>query len=475
MNLRSKPRNSVKRPGRRWLRTLVVLAVFVGIAGGVAAWWAYERIGRTPGELMDYAERRLQGHTRLELVALPILGAVREWFDAPDRATRQRIAFVVPPVPEGGAVPIVATAPPPQAKVWRVGPDEPLLSIAAAAKLARDGDIVEVQAGTYRGDVAVWIQKALTIRAVGGRVRLIADGRAAEGKAIWVIRNGDFDISGFDFVGARVSDRNGAGIRFEGGRLRVSHCLFWDNQNGILTIGDQKDSELEVLSSEFGYNGDGDGYSHNIYVGHIGLFSLSGSYLHHANTGHLLKSRALVNVVTYNRLTDEEGGRASYEMDFPNGGEVRVIGNVVQQTRGTENSVIVSYGAEGLINPQNSLHLVSNTLVNDHPHGGTFVRVTPGTQSVVLANNLLVGRGGLQIPMEHVTANNPRVDWSVFTQPSRYDYRLNDRAASLVYEGMLADVAVPVAQYVHPLQVRRLSGPPVFPGALQPDALLTRP
>jgi hypothetical protein len=383
--------------------------------------------------------------------------------------------FAVPPAPERAAAPVDTAQPAGAAKVWRVGPQEPLLSIAAAAKAARSGDIVEVQAGTYRGDVAVWGQKALTIRAVGGRVRLIADGRSAEGKAIWVIRNGDFDISGFDFIGARVADKNGAGIRFEGGKLRVANCLFWDNQNGILTIGSQSDSALEVLDSEFGYNGDGDGQSHNIYVGRIGRFSITGSYLHHADTGHLLKSRAAVNEVSYNRLSDEDGGRASYEMDFPNGGQVRLVGNVVQQGRRTENSVMLSFGAEGLTHARNTLQIESNTLVNDHPHGGTFVRAAPGTQSVRLANNLLVGRGGLQIPMAHAAVNNPRVDWSVFVQPARHDYRLNERGASLHYQAGTVDAAVPSRQYVHPAQHARLRGAPLLAGALQPDALLMRP
>lgn len=457
----------------RWLRLCAVLALCAGLALAALGWWAYQRIGRTPGELMDYAERRLQGHTKLETVALPALGLVRDWLDAPSIAERRRTPFVIPPVPEGTAPAV--TDEPTAGKVWRVGPQEALLSIAAAAKLARSGDTVEVQAGTYRGDVAVWSQKQLTIRAVGGRVRLIADGRSAQGKAIWVIRNGDFDISGFDFVGAKVADKNGAGIRFEGGRLRVAHCLFWGNQNGILTIGSQPDSQLEVVSSEFGYNGDGDGQSHNIYVGRIGRFSITGSYLHHADTGHLLKSRAAVNEVLYNRLTDEEGGRASYEMDFPNGGVVRLVGNLVQQGRRTENSVMVSFGAEGLVHPRNTLELASNTLVNDHPHGGTFVRAAPGTERVLLANNLLAGRGGLQIPMEHADFNSRTADWSAFVQPARYDYRLSDRGMALAYQSGPAEAAVPSAQYVHPLQVRRLNGSPAVVGALQPDTLLARP
>jgi len=102
-----------------------------------------------------------------------------------------------------------------------VGAGQPIGTIADAARVARDGDVVEITAGDYRGDVAVWRQRRLTIRGVGGTPVLRADGRIAEGKAIWVIRNGDFTIENVAFEGARARDRNGAGIRFESGKLIV--------------------------------------------------------------------------------------------------------------------------------------------------------------------------------------------------------------------------------------------------------------
>ena len=100
------------------------------------------------------------------------------------------------------------------AAVIRVGPGEAFTRIADAAKAARDGDIVEILPGEYRGDVTVWNQKRLLIRGIGERPVLIADGKNAEGKAIWVIRNGDIRIENIEFRGARASDGNGAGIRF---------------------------------------------------------------------------------------------------------------------------------------------------------------------------------------------------------------------------------------------------------------------
>ena len=101
----------------------------------------------------------------------------------------------------------------------KVGPSRALRSMRAAAAVAHAGATVEVDAGDYVGDTAVWTQNDLSLRAVGGRVRLIAAGESAEGKGIWVIRGQRVTVEGFDFSGAAVPDRNGAGIRLDGGSL----------------------------------------------------------------------------------------------------------------------------------------------------------------------------------------------------------------------------------------------------------------
>lgn len=245
-------------------------------------------------------------------------------------------------------MPAQVAASPPQAtsgKVIKVGPSQGIRTIATAAALANNGDTIEIEAGDYTGEVAVWKQDRLVIRGIGGRARLLAGGASAEGKAIWVVRGGRITVENIEFSGARVPDRNGAGIRFERGHLIVRNCRFSDNENDILTASGNLD--LEIENSEFGGNGAGDGYSHNLYVGAIRKLTVTGSYFHHARTGHLLKSRAAENFILYNRLTDETGGRASYELEFPSGGLAYVIGNIIQQSSTTENGVMISFGAEG--------------------------------------------------------------------------------------------------------------------------------
>ncbi|WP_051453195.1 hypothetical protein [Dechloromonas agitata] len=350
-----------------------------------------------------------------------------------------------------------------------VGPNKELKTLSAASMVAKDGDLIEVEAGDYVADVATWKQNEIVIRARNGRVRLVASGAAAEAKAIWVVRGGKLTVEGFDFVGAKVKDKNGAGIRLEKGRLSVVDCGFFDNENGILTGGDAE-STLEIQNSEFGNNGHGDGQSHNLYVGAIAMLKVTGSYFHHARVGHLLKSRAAQNLIYYNRLTDETGGRASYELEFPAGGLAYVVGNIIQQSSSTENPHIISFGVEGYRHPENRLYLVNNTLVDLRPKGGIFLRVKPGAD-VFAMNNLLLGSGSLDKAGPGEYKNNFNVDFDEFVRVLREDYRLRPSSA-LIGKAMAVNVAggiglTPLAEYQHPRSIRRLQGGARNPGAIQ--------
>ncbi len=406
-------------------KLLVIITLGLVCVSLICGSVAYIIIGKTPGELLDYADVRLQGHPKLEWIAAPIFSVVRQITAQPKLEERLAKTFHVPILsPFSIDKSLVEALPKPSADVLRVGPGQQYLSIAEAARTAKDGQVVEILAGNYFGEVAVWSQRKLTIRGIGGRARLYANGQSAEGKAIWVFRNGDFVVENIEFFDAKVSDNNGAGIRAEAGSLIVQNCLFYGNQNGILTS--DKLALLEVLGSEFAYSGAGDGQSHGIYVGPIAEFRAFGNYFHHSNRGHLIKSRAEKNTIAYNRLTDETNGRASYEIDLPNAGRAFVGFNLIQQSATGENSTLISFGVEGLRWQQNELWLEKNTLVNDNPWGGTFLRVAKGVSNVTAVNNLMVGQGGYQSGATSNIIDNIDAEWRWFILPQRLNYHLKN-------------------------------------------------
>jgi len=451
---------------------MAVLVLMVSAAAAaMVAWQAMQRSGRTPTEILDFVDRRLEGHDQLAWAAKPFLGALRRALNAPSHQERWAIPFrVPPPPPRRGASDIPAPPPVPVgATVWRVGPTGQYLRIADVARLAKDGDVVEIEAGDYRGDVATWEQKRLTIRGINGAARLFADGRVAEGKAIWVLRDGEFDIANIDFIGATAEDMNGAGIRLERGTLRVRHSLFWGNQMGLVTAGipHAVNTRLEIEASEFSYSHLQDCLNHNLYVGAIDHLRVVGSYFHHAGCGHLLKSRAAVNEIVASRFTDESGGRASYELDFPNGGVVRLVGNIVQQQPDTENGIMISVGEEGTKWPRTTVELASNTLVNDHPHGGAFLRVASGADSVTARNNLLVGTGRYLVQGPLAVVNDEAAEWQDLARPARLDYRLRRRDGRFAYRTPADEALAPTLQYMHGQGAVPLARPPEVVGAEQ--------
>ncbi len=350
-------------------------------------------------------------------------------------------------------------------RVLQVGPARTLQTPSQAARTARDGDIVEIDAGEYRGDAAVWRAHRLTLRAVGGMAVLRADGAAAEKKALWVIKGNDSVIDGIGFLEARVADRNGAGIRLEGRNLTVRNCLFRDNENGILT-GQNPESDLLVEHSEFDHNGYGDGQSHNLYVGALRRFTLRFSYSHTARIGHQVKSRAQETHLLFSRIADD-GGRASYLIDLPAGGLSYVAGNVLHQGAEAENFTMLSYGAEKVVHPENRLHLLHNTFINDRVQGCRAVFVSPFAEQALALNNLLVDCPKMEGPIRQ--GNNVAAPRPTLVNAARGDLR--PRPGSPAVDRGLAcpdletmGLSCPEAQYVHPMRY----APRVYQGA--PDA-----
>lgn len=335
-----------------------------------------------------------------------------------------------------------------EAKRIQVGPEREYKRPSEAAQVAKDGDVVEIDAGNYAGDVAVWRQHRLTLRGVARYAHIQAAGQAAEGKAIWVIKGDNTLVENMEFSGAAVSDRNGAAIRQEGAGLTVRNCFFHDNENGILGGA----GNVLIERTEFARNGSGDGYTHNIYIlDRTQRFTLRYSYTHHAKVGHNVKSRARENHILYNRVTDESDGTASYSIDLPNGGIAYVIGNVIHKGRMAENETLVRFGAEGLQQGDNEFYVVNNTMVNDR-HAGRFVVIADGTAKARIANNLFIGSG---VPVTGPGEQQRNLTDAKLVDRAGFDYRLAARSAAVdggADPGSANGMRLaPSAEYRHPL------------------------
>ncbi len=339
------------------------------------------------------------------------------------------------------------------AATLQVGPDKPFKAPCAAIAAAAPGDVIEIDAGLYSGDVCAWSTDRLTLRGVSGRAHIDAANKNAQGKGIWVPYGRDTVIENIEFSGARVPSQNGAGIRASGVNLTVRNCYFHDNQEGILE-SNVAGSNILIEFSEFARSGYKDGFSHNLYIGHAASLTFRFNYSHDSIVGHLLKTRAAVNYILYNRLTDENG-TGSYEIDVPNGGTTYIIGNLVQQGPFTENSTVLTYLEEGVnvLNPGTDLYVVNNTFVNQYQAGGLFVRLGTAATPATIVNNIFQGPGTPTNQSGAFLRTNFTGD-AKLADVNGFDYRLLDGSPAInagSEPGSANGYALrPFYEYVHP-------------------------
>jgi len=340
------------------------------------------------------------------------------------------------------------------------GPGEKFAKPSQAIAAAEEGDVIEIAAGQYPGDVATIAANKLIIRGLGKeRVKIPADGKNAGGKAIWVTTGGDITIENIDFSGTRVPDHNGAGIRAEGANLTLRNCRFYDCEDGILGGNGQ----MLIEHCEFAHCGPvANPATHSLYIGqNCTKLIFQYNYSTDVIQGHLLKSRAKESWILYNRLSDE-AGTGSAVADFPNGGYVVLIGNILQKGVNAQNTRVVAYGMEGIKHEHNALFVVNNTMVyQNHRAGAFFVNVqnTADDFVPVIRNNLCVGTIPLTNSPKAQAAGNlllKTLDEAGFVNPAKYDYHLKRGSPAIgkaIESGKADDFdLMPKFQYVYPCQ-----------------------
>jgi hypothetical protein len=351
-----------------------------------------------------------------------------------------------------------------RAATLNVGATETYKTPCAAFAAAHDGDTVLIDPGTYTGDVCAFSQNNLTVEGTSATNRPIinANGANAQSKGTWVVSGSNFTVMNVEMEGASVPAKdgdNGAAIREQGVNWTVENCYFHNNQDGILE-SNIAGSVILIEYSEFANNGVASGkyagQEHNLYIGHAAQLTFQYNWSHDAIVGHLLKTRAAVNYILYNRLTGQNGSE-SYETDVPNGGTTYFIGNLIQQPTTTQNGAMLSYMEEGAnsANPGHDLYVTSNTFVNQYTGVSTFLNIGSADTTPVLAQDNIFYGGGTLSTQGSTVFSGDFVGNPSFVDVNNYNYNLNAGSPAINYatsEGTSPEgySLVPAYQYVQP-------------------------
>jgi len=300
---------------------------------------------------------------------------------------------------------------PATAETLRVGPGQKFATIEEAVSRSASGDSVLVYAQMnqkpYAHPAVIVRQSKLTIRGVGGRIRLDGAGYNYSGignapRAIFQFQP-EADgcvLEGFELFGARGEDHNGAGVRInQANRVTVRNCDIHHNDMGIMSNGDgslRAATDQLIESCEIHHNGTSKrpGYNHNLYLGGTSA-TLRYCDVHHSMTGHNVKSRCHVTRVescyihhSSNREFDLVDGKETGQPES----DALLIGNVIfkdPDCRGNRN--VIHFGQDGGGKHTGTLRLSFNTIVT--PFASAIMRLSAPGARAHLTGNLVVGAG----------------------------------------------------------------------------------
>jgi len=286
---------------------------------------------------------------------------------------------------------------------------------------AKDGDRIEIQAGTYN-DVAVLKANNVTVAGVNGRPKIDGQSKVADDRGIWVIYGNNTTLDNFEMLHEDNGKRgeaawDQAGVYLVGNNLTLRHMYIHDNMQGFFNATRAgSPCNLTIENSVFALNGDGGGHSHNIYVNHnVTKLTMRGVWSRDCRGGHILKVRAYESDIQGCMFTDPTGMSLNWFLDFPDGGRHKFAGNIVEHDNRNPGSVFIAYGEEGLLNPApHEMLIAQNTFINDGR--GTLFKIqhlAPNVRENIFAGaNELIGDG------------NQVVTKAALAKPVEYNYRV---------------------------------------------------
>ncbi|MEM8826509.1 MAG: PEP-CTERM sorting domain-containing protein, partial [Pseudomonadota bacterium] len=142
--------------------------------------------------------------------------------------------------------------------------------------------------------------------------------------------------------------------------------------------------------------------THALYVGKsIGELVVEGSTFSRVEAGHYIKSRAVQTTVRGSTI-DDSGGRGSYLIETPEGGQLIVDDNVLIKGANAGNPIAIAHGFErnkggDFVNPDGFVFVGDNRFTNYKSGNVTFVDNRSDTTAELHENTMTVTTGNLTL------------------------------------------------------------------------------
>lgn len=284
---------------------------------------------------------------------------------------------------------------------FQVGPGKPYASLQAIASSLKPGDVVQVTGDvTYLGGVR--LTKSGT---AGSKIRIV--GVRVNGKRP-VLSGGantiEFAANHLVFEGFEVTGGSSRCVYHHGHDITIRDSVIHDcPAHGVLGA-DSGSGSLTLEHSEVYRSGSGDRL-HQIYMATDetmypgAVFRMQHCYVHDANGGNNVKSRAERNEIYYNWIE----GAYYHELELigPDGQteslkreDSDVVGNVLYQGYTTRSHYPIRIGGDGTGQTHGRYRFVNNTVVLGNASTAAVFRIFDGIESVEMHNNALFRQGG---------------------------------------------------------------------------------
>lgn len=256
-----------------------------------------------------------------------------------------------------------------------------------------DGTLV-LPAGTFHG--AAVVRVPMTIRGAGmGNTIVTGVGFTIPNQKGLLNGAANIVVEDLTLAFAKVPDENGAGIRMEPNcNLTATRVEFSNNENGILTAAGT--GTVALVDCNLHDNGGMPGKTHDIYMGQVENFSMSGCRVTSGSKGtHSVKSRAKATTISNCVLkgsTDQTGDIAGSVVDISEGGDLSLADTTIE-LMSVGNILFFGYAMEGIGSGVKSPALTNVALIDHSGTGGYFSTRTGAFTADGSSTDLTIGEG----------------------------------------------------------------------------------